>query len=72
VDSSIPGVIIIAVMGQKVELRYNKDKFTSHVEKIELNDNRLSNVWGEEIFRITLKENNISPKSKHEFVIIKK
>lgn len=72
VDNTIDGVILIDVMDQKVELRYNKNKFSSSVEKIELNDNRLSNVWGEEIFRIALKENKLTPKAKHEFVIIKK
>lgn len=51
-----PGKIQIEVKGQKVELDYPA-QFKAELETIQLDDPRLSNVWGKEIYRITLKTN---------------
>ena len=51
-----PGKIKITVQGQTVELTYPKElKF--ELETVKLDDPRLSNVWGNEIYRICLKAN---------------
>lgn len=54
VDCSQPGKITVEVNGEKVCLSYNKNDFKPTVETVSLTDPRLSTVWGEEIYRITL------------------
>lgn len=54
VDASVPGVVTIEVNGEKVRMAYDKHIFTPAVETIRLDDPRLSNVWGEQIYRISL------------------
>ena len=54
VDVSSAGIIRIEVNGEKVDLLYDKNLFTPSVETITLEDPRLSNVWGKEIYRLSL------------------
>ena len=49
------GKIHVEVQGQKVELLYPV-RFKADLETIELDDPRLSNVWGKKIYRIVLKD----------------
>ena len=57
VDVSVPGVVTVEVNGEKVRMTYNKSAFTPTVETIRLDDSRLSNVWGEQVCRISLNAN---------------
>jgi len=57
VDVSVPGVATVEVNGEKVRMTYNKSSFTPTVETIRLDDPRLSNVWGEQVYRISLNAN---------------
>lgn len=54
---SVPGVVTVEVNGEKVRMTYNKSAFTPTVETIRLDDPRLSNVWGEQVCRISLNAN---------------
>nr|WP_129729621.1 heparinase II/III family protein [Parabacteroides goldsteinii] len=54
VDIATPGVVAIEVNGEKVNLQYDKNTFTPSLETITLDDPRLSNVWGKEIYRLSL------------------
>ena len=63
-----PGKIRIEVKGQKVEMTY-PSQFKAGLETISLDDPRLSNVWGKEIYRITLKTEEKKAAGKYEFVI---
>lgn len=54
VDISTDGVVTIEVNGEKVSLHYDKNNFTPSLETITLDDPRLSNVWGKEIYRLSL------------------
>ena len=54
VDISVPGVVTIEVNGEKARMTYDKEVFTSTVKTIRLEDPRLSNVWGEQIYRVSL------------------
>lgn len=54
VDISQPGKVLLEVKGEKVCLTYDKRTFTATVEPIKLTDPRLSNVWGNEIYRLSL------------------
>ncbi len=63
-----PGKVRIEVRGQKVELDYPA-QFKAELETIKLDDPRLSNVWGKEIYRITLKTEEKKVTGKYGFVI---
>ena len=49
------GTVGIHVKGEKAQLVYDKNRFEVSMETITLDDPRLSNVWGKEIYRISLK-----------------
>ncbi|MDE6172625.1 MAG: heparinase II/III-family protein, partial [Bacteroides sp.] len=68
VDISVPGKVTIEVQGQKVTLEYPRE-LTVGIETVELPDTRLSNVWGPEIYRITLKDKEARLTGKYKFVI---
>lgn len=46
VDISKNGVVSINVKGVKAQLNYDTNTFEPSIETIELNDKRLSDVWG--------------------------
>jgi hypothetical protein len=54
VDISEPGIIKIAVDNEKIQLAYDKNLFHPSIETVKLDDANLSNVWGDEIYRISL------------------
>lgn len=54
VDIATDGIVNIEVNGEKVSLQYDKNSFTPSLETITLDDPRLSNVWGKEIYRLSL------------------
>ena len=54
VDLSTPGAIYITVNQEKIKLSYNAAQFTPQLETISLDDKRLSDVWGNEIYRLSL------------------
>lgn len=54
VDVSVPGEVTVEVKGQKVRLSYDKRQFIPKVETVVLDDPRLSNVWGKQIYRVSL------------------
>ena len=53
-DISRKGEVFIEVNGQKVRLEYDSKMFIPSIQTISLTDTRLSNVWGPEIYRLTL------------------
>ena len=65
------GEVYIHVNGQKAILEYDKKGFTPSIETITLDDPRLSNVWGQKIYRVSLHANNTAKKGKYSFVIKK-
>lgn len=65
------GEVYIHVNGQKAILEYDKKGFTPSIETITLDDPRLSNVWGQKIYRVSLHANNTVKKGKYSFVIKK-
>lgn len=65
------GEVHIHINGQKAILEYDKKGFTPSIETITLDDPRLSNVWGQKIYRVSLHANNAAKKGKYSFVIKK-
>ncbi len=69
VDTSKAGVITIEVKGEKAALKYDKNLFDVSIETITLDDPRLSNVWGPEIYRLSLTAKQQTLKGKYTFVV---
>lgn len=63
--------ILIAVKNEQFELSFDKNQFTANVETVSLTDTRLSNVWGKEVFRLTLTAKNLTEKGEYKFNVRK-
>nr|WP_321522795.1 heparinase II/III family protein [uncultured Macellibacteroides sp.] len=68
-DISKAGEVIISVNGEKVRLTYDKNSFSPVKETIKLEDPRLSNVWGKEVYRISLNVKTVSLTGKYAFTV---
>lgn len=71
VDITGKGRIRINVRGEQALLTYDNNIFEVAIETIPLNDPRLSNVWGDEIYRITLTAKKKSNSGKYQFTVRK-
>lgn len=70
IDINTPGKVLINVDGSKFVLEYDAKQFAPELETIELPDHRLSNVWGDEIFRLTLTAKIKEPKGTYKFKVV--
>ena len=61
--------IIVYVNGEKMQMTYDSNTFEASLESIVLDDVRLSLVWGDEIFRLTLRDKKIRLSGKYKFII---
>ena len=68
-DISTPNSIIIKKDGVSAKLIYDSSQFDAEIETVPLPDKRLSNVWGDEIYRLTLKAKKMEMKGKYKFRI---
>ncbi|MFV0378080.1 MAG: heparinase II/III family protein [Mangrovibacterium sp.] len=64
-DLSEKGMAILEKNGVRVKLAFNPTLFEPVTERIQLDDNRLSNVWGAEIYRLSLKAKTIQERGKY-------
>lgn len=69
VDISVPGIVTVEVNGEKARLAYDKDVFVSTVKTIRLDDPRLSNVWGEQIYRVSLNAKKLPLSGSYTYTI---
>lgn len=62
VDIQNNGIVFITINGVKAKLNYDSDLFELKKETVEISDKRLSDVWGNKIYRLsfTSKANNLS------------
>lgn len=65
-DVSVPGIVILEKEGVKLRIAYDAAQFEPSVETVSLTDKRLSDVWGNEIYRLSLnaKKQQLSGKYK--------
>lgn len=68
-DISQPGKIFIENQGKMITMDYNKTIFNATIEVINLTDSRLSNVWGKEVYRLSLTAKKTSLSGKYVFTI---
>lgn len=64
------GVVELIQNGKTHKLLYDKNAFEATIDTIALDDSRLSNVWGDKIYRLNLKAKKISTKGKYNFSIL--
>jgi hypothetical protein len=64
------GQVKIEVDGQKATLFYDKKTFEPMLETIPLPDVRLSRVWGDEIYRLTLKARKKAMRGEYVYRIV--
>lgn len=69
IDSHEPGKVRIEVKDVKALLTYDASLFDLSVEPIELPDSRLSNVWGNKIYRLSFKAKKQNNKGNYSFTI---
>lgn len=69
VDISAEGVVSVTKDDKTVLLRYDKGKFVASVEKIDLEDVRMTKIWGKELFRITLTSKDMNTRGEYKIVI---
>ena len=70
-DISVKGRVILEKEGTKVTLSYDPCLFSLVVEMVTLNDQRLSSVWGEAVYRLSLTAKRQSLSGKYVFTISK-
>lgn len=68
-DTSVPGVVILEKEGAILKMTYHADQFIPDVKVIPLTDMRLSNVWGEQIYRLSLNARKMQLQGKYVFTI---
>lgn len=69
VNISKEGVVFIKLDHKMVELIYDKNKFKPSIQVIQLEDKRLSDIWGNELYRISLDAKTITRKDIYKFTI---
>lgn len=70
-DLATPGVIQLNKEGRSVKMMFNANQFTATVETIPQTDQRLSRVWGNELYRVVLLAKKMQAKGHYRFVITK-
>lgn len=68
-DTTTSGVVLLDKEGQKLRLIYDASLFEPTVETITLSDKRLSNVWGEQIYRLSLSAKKTQLSGKYKITI---
>lgn len=71
VDVSKPGTVVITVKDKKFHLKYDSRTFTASVETKVLDDKKLSNVWGKEVYRISLTDRKARKSGKYSYSIVR-
>ena len=63
--------ILITLKNEHLELSFDKNQFTANVETVSLTDAKLSNVWGKEVYRLTLTAKVLIENGEYKFKIRK-
>ena len=69
VDISTPGKVTITVQGETLTLNYDGKKLEPIIETIVQDDPPLLRVWGDKIYRVTLRESKASLKGSYTFTV---
>ena len=69
VDIKTPGKVKMTVQGETVILNYDAKKLEPIIETIVQDDPPLKRVWGDEIYRVTLRERKAATKGAYTFTV---
>lgn len=69
VDLSQAGKVYITVADKQLILDYDEKLFEVHLERITLDDTRLSSVWGKELYRLAFKSKKPEMQATYAFKI---
>lgn len=69
VDISTPGKVRITVQGETLVLNYDGKKLEPTIETIVQDDPPLRGVWGDKVYRITLRERRAATKGTYTFTV---
>ncbi len=70
-DLSKAGMVLLEKEGKSVKMQYDAAQFDAIIESIPQTDQRLSRVWGNEIYRLSLTAKKQQLKGRYKFVIAK-
>lgn len=70
-DISKPGKIMMRIEEQIIALTYDPSKFDIAIEEMKLTDEKLSNSWGESLYRLSFNAKELVTKGKYKFVVAK-
>ena len=70
VDIETPGKVSITVQGETVTLNYDGMKLEPVLETIVQDDPPLKRVWGDKIYRVTLRERKPAVKGNYTFTLV--
>lgn len=70
VDLSVPGKVVITVQGETVTLVYDGKRLEPILETIPQDDPPLKKIWGEKIYRVTLREREAAVKGAYTFTFL--
>lgn len=70
-DATVPGIVTLEKDGVRLKMSYNAAQFEPVVETIPLPDERLSNVWGDQIYRLSLNARKMQLSGKCRITIDK-
>lgn len=70
-DLSTAGIVSLEKEGKSVKMQYDATQFDAKIETIPQTDQRLSRVWGNEIYRLSLTAKKQLLKGRYKFVIAK-
>ncbi|MCY1719367.1 heparinase II/III family protein [Prolixibacteraceae bacterium Z1-6] len=65
------GLVIVEKDGKQIQLKYNPKQFEAEIETIQLKDKRLSGVWGEKVYRLSLNAREMKLTDNYKITISK-
>lgn len=71
IEITTPGIISIRINNENIRLYYEKHKLDGKIETIQIDDEKLANVWGKELFRISLTAKDKKQKDIYKYSIVK-
>ncbi|MBR1576457.1 MAG: heparinase II/III family protein [Bacteroidales bacterium] len=70
VDTATPGKVRITVQNETVTLHYDGKRLEPLMETIVLDDPQLKRVWGDRIYRVTLRERKAAARGSYTFTLV--
>jgi len=70
-DVSVSGIVSFEKEGVKLKLSYDAAQFEPSVEVVSLDDKRLSNVWGDQVYRLSLNAKKMQLSGKYKITFSK-